>query len=351
MTIIIVEGPDGAGKSHLVERLVELLTGRYPKCVDVWHRGVPTAHALDEYVRPLLDYRPGGGRHVICDRWHVGEFVYPRVHDRPTTMDPAVWAYVDAFMCARGAVVVYLLPSDDVIAYQLTRRVAGGGDLGDVPPLAPVRAFFEEAHRSSTVQSYRLTAPVTDPATVLAILHLAETVERDATHLADVVTYVGPTHLRRLLVGDVRNGGHSLGHGTAFMPYPATSGHYLFNAVAPLTRSMPFGVINANDVDDLEEFLRSVRTRTHDLDVVALGNRAHGKLRELGVRHGVVPHPQWWRRFLHGFPGEYAMSLVRALQSGEDLRGEHPEGSWLRNARGKSVYRDYDQTDLEMIPS
>lgn len=341
--LIILEGPDGAGKSTLAAAIVEHLEARDSESViELLHRGAPapSAHPLDEYVAPLLDYRPRTRRHVICDRWHLGEYVYPRVLGRETKMDDAVFSYVEAFLASRGALVVRVEPSDDTIAANLTARVESGGKLGITPPLAAIRHLYGETYRRSWTVSYRLTCAFDPHKVARTVTALAETESHRAAGVNDFVTYVGPPTATRLLVGDVRGTEVVSGDNrAAFMPYPSTSGHYLFRALALILYGVApdFGLVNVNDADDIGAVIRHLGP---DASVVALGNRAHETLRRLNVPHGVVPHPQWWRRFLHGFPGEYAVSILRAL-NGDDLRGEHPIGSWLKPT--------LDETNLEIV--
>src|ERR687897_2440373 len=84
--LVILEGPDGAGKSTLSRELAASLRAAYPAdSISEFHKGPPHHHPLVEYEQPLFHYRPGTGRHIICDRWHVGEAVYPEVLGRATS--------------------------------------------------------------------------------------------------------------------------------------------------------------------------------------------------------------------------------------------------------------------------
>lgn len=75
--IVIIEGLDGTGKSRLAMQLYHEL----PAPVVVFHAGPPLlTTAIREYVWPLGV--AGSGYTVICDRWHLGEYVWPAIFER-----------------------------------------------------------------------------------------------------------------------------------------------------------------------------------------------------------------------------------------------------------------------------
>jgi thymidylate kinase len=121
--LIILEGPDGAGKSTLAREIADQLC---PHVVKMLHAGPPTAHPIDEYVTPLLDYRPGAGSHIICDRWHLGEMVYPQILERPTQWNIGIERLVHRFLRSVGACVVLLQPT---LSELRTRLDVRGDDL------------------------------------------------------------------------------------------------------------------------------------------------------------------------------------------------------------------------------
>ena len=67
--IIIVEGPDGSGKTTLVDYLADPLDAHTNHC------GVPVGHPMIEYVDvAMMGLRTG--KTLIVDRFHLGEQVY-----------------------------------------------------------------------------------------------------------------------------------------------------------------------------------------------------------------------------------------------------------------------------------
>jgi hypothetical protein len=52
-----------------------------------------------------------------------------------------------------------------------------------------------------------------------------------------------------------------------------------------------------------------------DPAIIALGKTAAGVLTDLGLVHGYVPHPQYWRRFCRRYgPGSYAATIKEQLK-------------------------------------
>lgn len=317
--LVILEGPDGAGKSTLATLLLaRLAVWRPTETIELLHRGPPRRHPLDEYVSPLLDYRPRTGRSVICDRWHLGELVYPRVLERPTAYDEAVSRYVELFLASRGALVILVDADDETLRERVARR---GDDLVDPDRAVAAAAAFRKLSRRLTHTVVPGDRP--DAVDLDELLALGEFTEAETARLTtNFTTYVGPPLPSLLLVGDVRATGTAVGDlRPAFMPYPATSGHYLLRSLEADTYER-CGLANARDVDDVHR-LHAALGRP---DVVALGNNALAGavgLTRRGTAVGAVPHPQFWRRFLHRHSAAYGRLIERA-SSGEDLRGWRP---------------------------
>lgn len=323
--LIVVEGPDGVGKSTLVEKLAERLESH--GTVHVMKAGPPRDHPLDEYVLPLLGYRPTDGRtHVICDRWHLGELVYPTVLDRPTRLSTPVFRYVEMFLAGRGAVVVHVTDSPADLERVLRDR---GDDLVRPEQAALMVDLFHRAVGESSLPVLAVEARDSSPTIVQSVVSFALRPELVAARTSSFVTYVGAPHPRYLLVGDVRGvrrPGESLDdlarrHGLlpAFLPYENTCGEYLLRAV---TSSLPkrgtprrladVGLVNANDVDNLY----GVWSGLGRPFVVPLGRKAEDTVRRTlppYARTNVfadVPHPQYWKRFHYSDHERYGKMIT-----------------------------------------
>lgn len=304
--LILVDGADCVGKSTLIRQLAEHVRERYPDDkVDVWHAGPPTKHPLDEYVTPLLDYRPLRGRHVICDRWHLGEAIYPAIFQRPTKFDPAVQAYTELFLRSRGAILVHVDAEDASVAGCLDTR---GDDLVDSSQASDILQEFRTRAAASLLPTLVVRGLENTQHDVESIVRRATTLDYVTRSLTPFTTYVGSRIPSVLLLGDVRHG-HLRGDTTdlrsAFMPYGATSGHYLLTQIINRYgyRSLAnVGIANACDDDDHESLwtlLRKPRT-------VALGRQAQKRTPWASVK---TAHPQAVRRFRHGDGDSYAREI------------------------------------------
>ena len=304
--LILVDGVDCARKSSLVERLAERVRRANPgEQVDVWHAGPPTKHPLDEYVVPLLDYRPFTRRHVICDRWHLGESIYPNVFDRPTRFDQGVQAYTELFLRSRGALLVHVDAADADVEDCLRTR---GDDLVDASQASSILWQFRNRASVSLLPTLVVQGFEASNADVHGIYSRALALDFASRALNPFTTYVGSRRPSTLLLGDVRHK-HVKGEPNllpAFMPYGATSGHYLLSQLVGrygFQILKHVGLANACDDDDHE----ALWTLLGKPPTVALGRRA-GKRTPWATRS--VAHPQFRRRFKHAEGAAYAEEVL-----------------------------------------
>lgn len=120
--LVIVEGPDGSGKTTLAAEIIKELADE-PNHVTVYqHACKPERDARLEYTEPLEGYRPGTGVSFVLDRWHLGEMVYGPLHRGGAGLTRSDFRDVEKFLDERGAVVVLCNGPTGVLAKRLRKR-------------------------------------------------------------------------------------------------------------------------------------------------------------------------------------------------------------------------------------
>lgn len=319
--LIILEGPDGAGKTTLAYQLVNKISEDFNADVEYIHAGPPTQHPLDEYLRALTRYRPGENRHIIIDRWHWGESVYPEIVNRPTKLDFAGCWSIDAYLKRLGALVVLVDQFDSEYITEYSRR----GELQMLAQLADTKAAFAVTAALSELPFLMFNWK--DPARNCRpeLINVARDLEETYADLGKFTTYCGPRWPIYLLFGDVRHNFRDLkaraqanpAHDwdPAFVPFLTTSGHYLLESLRGLPEKSVIGWANACDVDDPVALWETLGKP----QVAALGRNAQRTLDLVGVPHGSAPHPQFARRFHSRLKNEYGSVIHRAVTKSEDL--------------------------------
>jgi thymidylate kinase len=342
--LIILEGPDGSGKTHLARDLEELILRALPgDSVTISHSGPPGDHPLDEYERSLTWYRPGQGTHLILDRWHWGEYVYPAVEGRPTKFNFVQEWHVENYLKRLGAIVVQTTQYAD----QYRRVYAERNELHDAAILPAVKLHYREIRKRThlPVIDWNWMSPIWGD--LHRVIEEADKQEKLYMELNKFTTYVGPRRCDFLLFGDdraIRRQGEDyakpvlIGRESnldpAFMPFGNTSGDFLIGAFLNGGTGNGFnvGLANACDVDDPYQLWLAVGQP----QVVALGRNAKKKINESGKigfwARGVVPHPQYVRRFHHGDQWAYGQNIRMAARHGGDYSKWHEQ---LRDERAR----------------
>jgi hypothetical protein len=315
--LIILEGPDGAGKTTLAEEIRKLIVVRHPgDKVEVLKKGPPREHPLNEYEWPLLDYRPNTGHHLILDRWHVGEWIYPAVFTRDTLADMAVWRHIEMFLQAKGAVMVHVSQHPDALQRILQTR---GDEL--VSP-SMVRGLVKAYGYQLAYTRLPLVATTRpDKSYVVAhqVIGKAMLQEHRFEAMTRYTTLIGSSRPNILFFGDVRNRVEDRDPRTpVFMPYRDTSGHYMLNLTTHLFRDA--ALANACDVDDPMRIWKDL----HEPQVVALGRNAWNCVRDRIPNVVGIPHPQYIRRFHNRAGGEWLKAIHHGLTYKEDMIAWRP---------------------------
>lgn len=377
--LTIFDGQDGTGKSTLLRLCRERdfssrVAGSLLPDWELLKANRPTSdNLLTEYLQPLLGYSATGLTDVACDRWFLGELVYPQLTGRTSLADPVQLRYLVNWLRARGALLVHVTARPEVVLERLRARDASDPDAEPHLVDAQAKLFAAAVAQVRELGLSTLTIDTSDaplrsshhPVVVGDLLQLAGTVNRYAAQLQhaaaetvgaqfDTATgwherelgrYVGPLRPRLLLVGDEQ--GPAYPELTApFVPLRRGCGAYLWRALSdsePATRGHPssyralegwvpllsladVGVVNSrDDVQREPTDLRRLWRRLGEPPVATLGDRAAAVVRRLQLPGSCVarlPHPQWVRRFHHARLQSYGAAAWASAttHTGEDLR-------------------------------
>lgn len=318
---IIVEGPDGSGKSCLVDAILKQAEAVHPdREIVYYHMGKPEEESrlwvLNQWAASVEMVDWTDGYVVVADRWHWGEVTYAPIKRPHTCQDEygllgvGGWRLVELMLLSRGAVQFVLMQPPDVLA----RRVgARGDDFVNVDELERIHSLYMSGiEKAARVE---MLTPNPDnmsaiPDLAVRVLEIAREREHAARSIAQFPMYIGSPRPRVLLVGDRRNDPN--GPILPFYPAKGNSGDYLLsNLPDPFWKTV--GVVNGTELCDSQ--LAMLWTVLGEPRVVALGRMAEKSLSGLrGIPRSyinVVPHPQYVRRFHHHDGQEYGRAVER----------------------------------------
>lgn len=293
MRHIIIEGPDGAGKTTLARQLCDQFGLAYH------HEGPPPAtDVLGHYARLFVNAPVP----TLFDRFHLGELVYGPLLRSASALSLRDVRLLTRLIVGSGSLVFICLPSYEVCHANTRGRQEFITDT----------ATLIAAHAAWCALSY--TAYL-DKINTFIHDYTRNTITnlRFLPALPDGV--IGSPAASVLLVGEQANGALDL-------PFfgPAHSSLFLHDAItAADIPERELALTNILDVEGHERDIADMAARMPMLTtIVALGLVARTRLATLtfsahvAVRH--VPHPQYWKRFKSSQPGEYARLLKEAAR-------------------------------------
>lgn len=311
--LIILEGPDGAGKSTIAEALFNTIR----RDRTLLHFGPPDRPSiLEEYViktAGILRTTPN----VIIDRFCYGELVYPQLTGRPSLLDAshgrAQLAWTDNWLRAKGALLVHVTTPPTILANRL--RIRAETLDYEHQHEEQVRLWYTAMETSTLTRVEIDTSIRTIGRAVQIITSAAHEAQRRCANIRTFEHYVGSSRPSVLLVGDRRGVIDRRVPGT-FAPVPGGCAPFLLEAPAieRAFRAGELGLANACDgyrVDYLWEMLGRP-------PVVGLGRHAQRELGRRDVPHGSIAHPQFLRRFHYSSQGEYGQRVLNAACLGID---------------------------------
>ncbi len=124
---IIVEGPDGSGKTTAIQMLTHELWKRGRGTVLVNIKRSPHQPALVEYVERLDWYQPESGVDLILDRSFYSEDIYGPIW-RGEGHPPGILEACEAWALRKGAIVVRLDESDKTLIKRVTADIKNDPD-------------------------------------------------------------------------------------------------------------------------------------------------------------------------------------------------------------------------------
>jgi deoxyadenosine/deoxycytidine kinase len=323
--LIIVEGPPGAGKTSLTNKLRTALGHQYGRDAVTTLYGSQNVSTdtnnknyLSAYLEPLEGYTPGSGQHVICDEWHWALPAVKNVFNKTDAILPFGTRYVDLKLAQLGAVIVHLNPSTEVLKDRLTRR-----NPFTMPPMRiyqkmkEIRAqYVEFSHDSATT-----VLPST--ASLSTIVDTATHLERQASTFNQWSHTTWPfylgSHTPRGVLIDLDPGQYD----TCY-PDPHSGESYLHRALGtlPVQHREELGMLNVAHVT--AESFTALMTTLKAPRILALGRAPSQYLG--AVAHVTVPSHRRMRRSFPTNITEYGALLRNALKmpNGTDLMKWNP---------------------------
>lgn len=123
MRVILVEGPDGVGKSTFIDAMMEA-----DGYADFLHFDRPDhRHALSQYVVDLVDHFSDDTTTLYLDRSFLGSKVWADLGFHEPTLTADQWVWLCEWYASIGAEAMFVLRSPEEIAATLTER---GEDYG-----------------------------------------------------------------------------------------------------------------------------------------------------------------------------------------------------------------------------
>lgn len=305
--IIILEGPDGAGKSTLAQRLADDLSTEFSK-ITLHHHG-PYPGVKNPCVRYLASMRrrqhQGNSELVIMDRSWLSEPIYGRaLRNGWDRVGPASRRMLERVAYKCGVLLVVCLPPYEVVEENWAKRK--GAELIQAPE------YLKSVYRDYQMKLYQETDLVPlhydfdedgNSSTYGRILDRVRQVTEQRPPATGIGVW-GPEST--LLVGEKVSK-----HGIPDLPFVS---FHDGGCSAWLARNLEewqvpeFSLYWINSDGLSPDFLGREDAPTK---VVALGNKAAKWCRNAGVEHRAVEHPAYWKRF--HYTHEYT-SLKEALK-------------------------------------
>lgn len=307
--LIVVEGPDGSGKTTFINELSTAIMEPnvpdspgmyYGSDTEIMHSGPLRENPLAAYELRLKDYDPYK-HNILIDRWHIGELIYGPLLRGRSQLTPGMKKHIDLLLTKLGAVKIFMDTDYDTVI----KRCRARGE--DLIPEQHMRLIWDSYREQCTLSNNWLPR---SKFKLNVIIETARTLEMKAKALHDFPTYVGSSNPMTLIIGHKRGHGGDRDYPWAFTPYPGSAGDFLMSTlVAADCRG--YGMANIYEEPDIGKLWEALA----EPRIVVLGNEAKnavpGRMRHAVVR--AIEHPRLVASFKMGTLHAYGKILAEAI--------------------------------------
>lgn len=295
---IVLEGPDGSGKTTCAKKLVERYGFKYV------HEGPPPAECdrLAYYASKLLA-ASRSKKPIIMDRMHLGEIVYGPICRGNSFLGYTGMRLLDRLTNARGIYVVIMLPPFEICEQNWLQTYREGRDY-----VQRKERFKDIYYHFKGLTAYYDSFDYTRDLSVdeLVYLRAGDTVKLP-------MGVVGNPRARFLVIGERPAGPlnlpfFSMNNSSGFINRALEEAGYLEHDLA---------FVNAFDISGVAiDLIEVARSLTNLIGVIALGRVAERRCRQQGLldkssilSHLSISHPSYHKRFHFAKYDEYIKTL------------------------------------------
>ncbi len=301
--IVILEGPDGGGKTTLAKHLEKEHGFKYV------HTGPPgSGDVLEAYGRTLYD-AAREPESVVIDRLQVGERIYGPILRGTDRLGRAGETLLRRLTNAYGARVVFCLPPYEVAFENWRKRHQENKEL-----VTKAETYTKIYHAYRNLDQDIFYAQDTWWNYTVMEVELAAKLllNFNDPRLRLPKGVIGSRYPQYLFVGEQANQEY------LDLPFFALNGSsaYLNGCIADAGYKEPeIALVNSQALDGTRMPLDAIHLTIGEPKVIALGTHAHGALDTLRVKHVTIPHPSYWKRF-HAAQRNVYVKQLREIRTG-----------------------------------